>query len=403
MDLRSGCPFWILQAGEKAAWPDLESDASADVLVIGGGVTGALAAWRLADAGLDTLLLDRREIGQGSTAASTGLLQYELDTPLTSLREQVGAGRAERAYRRCAEAFGELESLLEQLGDPAGYARRPSLYLARERQELAGLRRECEARAGLGIAVEYLERAEVQSAFGIDRPGAIRSEIGGELDAYRLTLRLADAAAALGARLRTGPASEVTSLEAGDPVIARTAGGKTIRAGRVVVATGYEFAPCLSPRSVTLHSTYAVASRPHANGGAWPERAIIWETARPYLYLRTTADGRVIVGGADESFSDVKRRDALLGDKTAHLIEAAHELMPSLHLEADCAWAGVFAETPDGLPYIGAVPGAKNIFGSLAYGGNGITFGVIASAILLGLCREGRHADAELFGFARAP
>ena len=403
MDLRSGCPFWILQAGETAAWPDLGSDASADVLVIGGGITGALAAWRLADAGFDTLLVDRREIGQGSTAASTALLQYELDTPLTSLREQVGAERADRAYRRCAEAFGELESILAQVGEQAGYARRPSLYLAREQEELDGLRRECDARAGLGIDVAYLERAELQSVFGIDRPGAIRSAIGGELDAYRLTLRLAEAAVALGARLRTGPASKVTSLEAGDPVIARTAGGTTIRAGRVVVATGYEFAPCLSPREVTLHTTYAVASKPLATGAAWAERAIIWETARPYLYLRTTSDGRVIVGGADEAFSDEQRRDALLGDKTAHLIAAAHELIPSLRLEADCAWAGVFAETPDGLPYIGAVPGAKNIFGSLAYGGNGITFGVLASSILLGLCGNGRHADAALFGFDRTP
>lgn len=391
----------MLQAGERAAWPELESDAETDVLVIGGGITGAVTAWRLAEAGVDVLLLDRREIGQGSTAASTALLQYELDTPLLALRDLVGRDRADRAYRRCADAFGELDVLLGRLGDRAGFARRQSLYLTRSPGELAPLRLECAARAGLGIAVEFLDRGTLRHHFGVDRPGALLSDLGGEIDAYRLTLRLAEAAAALGSRIRSGSASEVVSLEGGAPVIARTAAGRVVRARSAVVATGYEFAPCLPARRVSLKSTYAVASAQLETREPWPRRVIIWETARPYLYLRTTADGRVIVGGADEPFVDAERRDALIEPKAAYLVDAAHDLFPSLELEADCAWAGVFAETPDGLPYIGAVPGMANVYGSLSYGGNGITFAIVAADILLGLCRDGTHPDAALFAFDR--
>ena len=391
----------MLQAGERASWPELESDADADVLVIGGGITGALAAWRLAGAGLDTVLLDRREVGQGSTAASTALLQYELDTPLLALREMVGSDRADGAYRASAAAFDQLEGILDELGEPAGFARRQSLYLARARDELPALRRECDARAELGIAVEFLDRQSLQNRFGIERPGALLSSLGGEVDAYRLTLRLAEAAAALGARIRSGAGSEVVSLQGGTPTVARTASGHVVRARSAVFATGYEFAPCLPPRAALLLSTYAVATAPVALSEPWPGRALIWETARPYLYLRTIGDGRVVIGGADEPFADAERRDALLEAKTAQLIESARALFPSLALEPDCAWAGVFAETPDGLPYIGAVPGMENVHGSLAYGGNGITFAVVAADILLGLCRDGSHPHAALFGFDR--
>lgn len=401
MQLRTGCPFWLLQAGERAAWPDLDGDAAADVVVIGAGITGALAAWRLADAGFDTLLLDRRGVGEGSTAASTALLQYELDTPLRTLRTLVGADRANRAYLRCIAAFGELEALLERLGERAGYARRQSLYLARERSELPELRRECAERAALGIAIEYLDRGTLARQFGLDRPGALLSGTGAEIDAYALALRLVEGAAALGVRVHTGPASEVVAVEPGPAVTVSTAGGHRVRAHHVIVATGYEFAPNLPPRNVALHATYAVATQPLVGPEPWPGRALIWETGHPYLYLRTLPDGRIVVGGADDPFDGTLPDGALIEAKAQHLLARVRGLLPGLELEADCAWAGVFANTADGLPYIGAVPGMPGVLGSLAYGGNGITFGVIAADMLLALCRGDRHPDAELFGFAR--
>ena len=401
MQLRTGSPFWLAQAGERADWPDLEGDARADVLVVGAGITGALAAWRLAESGFDTLLLDRREAGEGSTAASTALLQYELDTPLRQLRSLVGTDGANRAYRRCAAAFAELEVMLDRLGHRAGYARRESLYLARDRAELPELRRECAERAGLGFAIEFLDGRALDRRFGIGRPGALLSALGAELDAYTLTLRLLEAAAALGTRVRTGPAAEVVSVEPGTTVGVRTSGGHLVRADRVIFATGYEFAPCLPPRDVTLRTTYAVATAPTTRHEPWPGQAIIWETARPYLYVRTTADGRLLVGGADDSFDGTMPPETVIERKVRHLMGAARDLFPHLELTADCAWAGVFAETPDGLPYIGEVPGMPHVLGSLAYGGNGITFGVIAAEILLALCRGDPHPDEALFGFDR--
>ena len=94
MDLKSGYPFWPVNDGLLATYPRLTSDTSCDVAVIGGGITGALVAHHLVEAGLDTIVIDRRDVGWGSTAASTALLQYELDTSLADLTRDVGEERA---------------------------------------------------------------------------------------------------------------------------------------------------------------------------------------------------------------------------------------------------------------------------------------------------------------------
>ena len=394
--------MWVEEAGATPGWPDLEADARCDVLVIGAGITGALAAWRLARAGLDTLVLDRREVGLGSTAASTALIQYEIDMPLVELRRKVGRPRADRAYHLCVEAFGSLEAVLEELGHDCGYARRESLYLATLRSEMSGLQAECAARRELGIDVELLERTDLVDRFGIDRPGALRSARGAELDAYQMTLRLAESATAAGARIRTGSASAVAALESsGTGVTARTSSGHVVRARNAIIATGYEFAPFLPEDLATLGSTFVVATLPLKETPALPGQVLIWETSRPYLYVRSTPDGRVMIGGEDEPFADASKRDALIDSKAARLIARAEALLPGRAFTPDCAWAGTFAETPDGLPYVGRVPHLPGVFASLAYGGNGITFGLIASEILAALCRGEHHPDARLFAFDR--
>src|SRR5436190_6162048 len=86
MDLRSGCLFWTRKEGDHPPHaPPLEHGVTTDVAILGAGITGAMAAHYLLEAGVETVLVDRRDIARGSTAASTGLLQYELDKPLVEL------------------------------------------------------------------------------------------------------------------------------------------------------------------------------------------------------------------------------------------------------------------------------------------------------------------------------
>ena len=106
-----------------AKWPSLA------------GGHGALVAYHLVQEGVETVLVDKRDIGAGSTAASTALLQYEIDTELHELIGTVGEAHAVRSYRLGLEAIDTLERLSGELKDDCGFERKTSLYLARSRQQ----------------------------------------------------------------------------------------------------------------------------------------------------------------------------------------------------------------------------------------------------------------------------
>jgi glycine/D-amino acid oxidase-like deaminating enzyme len=180
--------------------------------------------------------------------------------------------------------------------------------------------------------------------------------------------------------------------------IAATKGGPTIRCRVLVFATGYEFPKFVPLKGHAIASTYAIATKPQP-GKLWPERCLIWEASEPYLYLRTTRDGRVICGGEDEDFSDAETRDALIPKKIAAIERKLHRLLPAIDPKADFAWAGAFGASDTGLPRIGAVPGRRNCFAVLGFGGNGITYSRIAADIIRAALAGDEDPDADLYAF----
>ena len=111
MDLRTGAAFWPLKNGLIGVYPPLERSETCDVAVIGAGVSGALVAQRLAEAGCDVIVVDRDDVAMGSTAATTGLLQYETDTSLTELAAHFGVDRAVRSWKLGQRAIDDIEAL----------------------------------------------------------------------------------------------------------------------------------------------------------------------------------------------------------------------------------------------------------------------------------------------------
>ena len=129
MDLKSGYPYWAVKNGLMQAFPRLEAEAACEVAVVGGGITGALIACELAAHGIDVVVAEQRDIGWGSTAASTAMLQYEIDTHLGDLAKRYGEADAALAYRACAQAIDALDGLARALGD-VDFAGCDSLYYA---------------------------------------------------------------------------------------------------------------------------------------------------------------------------------------------------------------------------------------------------------------------------------
>jgi glycine/D-amino acid oxidase-like deaminating enzyme len=401
VDLKSGYPFWPVNDGLIATYPHLSSDITCDVAILGGGITGALVAHFLIEAGIDAVVLDRRDIGWGSTAASTALLQYEIDVSLKELSEMYGAEFASRAYLACLEAIGTLEALAKGCSIDVGFERKKSLYLASRKRDRNVLREELELRQAIGIRVEWLSEDTIAERFSFRRPAALLSADAAQVDAYAFAHGLLGDAARRG--LRVFDRTTILDVRARDDGVTLTSAEHwRVDAKHVVFASGYETRDFLKPTVAELISTFAVASEPMADIPGWGEdRCVIWEHARPYLYLRTTADGRVIVGGEDESFRNPDRRDRVLPKKAERLAERFRELFPEVDFRVEFSWAGTFGETKDGLAYIGAHRDWPSSYFALGYGGNGITYSVIAADIIRDALLGKVHPNSDLFRFDR--
>jgi glycine/D-amino acid oxidase-like deaminating enzyme len=150
-----------------------------------------------------------------------------------------------------------------------------------------------------------------------------------------------------------------------------------------------------------LYTTYALVSEPFADRDLWHQNSLIWETAQPYLYLRTTLDNRIMIGGKDDEFTSPVLREAALTRKAKELEKAFGRLFPEIRLKTDFYWAGSFASTKDGLPYIGAVPGRDHVYFALGFGGNGIVFSQLAAVMLCDVICGKKNRNIELFRFDR--
>jgi glycine/D-amino acid oxidase-like deaminating enzyme len=395
-DLRTGQSYWQSRPMPRVPFRPLRGDIKTDVLVVGAGVSGALVAEALS-LNHRVVIVDRRGPVLGSTPASTALVEYEIDTPLTLLGDQIGRDKAERAWRRSHLALHALAARTRDLGIRADLQWADNLYLTGNLLDADGLRQEGEARRRAGIETRFLPRRDLAERFGIGRPAALLAYDDFALDPRRLTAGYLNVAIDRGAKL-FAPV-DVTDVEAGPGgVVARTAGGPVIRCKALVFATGYEMPHSVPQRRHRVISTWAIATRRQPRK-LWPEDCFIWEAADPYLYLRSTPDGRVICGGEDEEFSDDEVRDALIPKKAAAIARKLGRLLPQLDTTPEFAWAGAFGSTATGLPSIGAVPGMPNCHAVLGFGGNGITYARIAADVIAGALSGRPDPDADLYAF----
>ncbi|MGL4397464.1 MAG: NAD(P)/FAD-dependent oxidoreductase [Hyphomicrobium sp.] len=374
----------------------LTSDAAVDVVIIGGGISGALSALTLSAAGESVAVVDRRQPGSGSTLASTAMIQFEIDTPLTELAAKIGRRKAERAYRRSFEAVADLGALIRDHGLHANWQERSALYLAGNAMGHRALQAETVARRRIGLPSTYLDGKEVAARFGIDTTGAIFSDGAAELDPAQTSASCLRAAQANGATVYA-PCEIVDVQTVGRSIEARTANGLKIVCRRLVFATGYEVVSGIPRSAFDIVSSWAIATKPLPADTLWEGRCLIWEAADPYLYLRTTADHRILAGGEDSGLIDPARRSAAIPQKSQKLIGKLRRLLGKPELTVDYAWAGAFADSPTGLPIIRPHPAIRGAFVILGCGGNGITFSVIAANMARRWVSGRRDADAELF------
>jgi glycine/D-amino acid oxidase-like deaminating enzyme len=404
-DLRSGEPIWLKESEPaKQRYPRFRGLQRTDVAIVGGGITGALVAEAFARTGVSVIVLEGALIGRGSTAASSALLLQEPDRNLSELARRYGIVASKRIWELSREAVRDFIDRLRRLRIACNLVERDAVYFATSADAVSQLRQEFLRRRTAGFGGTWLSSAALRRHTAIPGLGAISTVGHAQFNPYQACLGLFRVAAASGARIfeRSG-VTRITPDR--DRVSLHTPHGH-VNARRVVIATGYataRFRP-LAGR-FRMYRTYVLATRPlnrTQRRDLGLGDVMVWDTERPYHYARWTPDHRLLLGGADRGVRPGFRRDSEFANATHALRDDFERLLPALReIDIDSGWEGLFAVTPDSLPYIGPHHHYPAHLFALGYGGNGMTFGFLAARLLLEYWQGVRSADQQLFAFGR--
>lgn len=371
------------QSHELPHFPPLAEELRVDTVIIGGGVTGLSLALRLARAGQAVAVVERRRLASGTTGGSTAHLTAALDVPWDVVAQRFGDGSAQVVADAVALAIASIAQESRSAPGAAGFARVPGYRFATDESSAQALDREAVAAERLGLAVS---RVPLPGPLRATR--ALRFDAQAEIDPVAYVAGLVRSFVGLGGRVfEQSPVVAATDDEV------RVAEGRSIRAATVVHATHTPIGvdPAVQLRLVPFTSYVVTARLPSPL-----DAALFWDCEDPYHYVRSTAPDRrvVLIGGEDHRVG----RCADPAARSQALESWARERFGELDVVG--RWSAELFETPDGLPFVGASPGSRQLVAA-GFAGTGITFGTVAAALLADLVLGREHPTARVLSPAR--
>jgi len=365
--------FWTDDYPRPPHLPVGDLPSRADVLVIGGGITGLTAARRLARAGVDAVVVDAGAFGEGASAMNAGMAVYGLKAEPETVVARFGAGLGRELWDASNLAIDRIEQIVREESISCDFARSGSAELGfsdRDARRLASYADRTTQE--LSFPVEYIPHDRLAEVVGSDHFSmALTEEVSGGLHPAKYTFGLAEAAARAGARLVEH--AEVTATEnEGGHIAAATSRGR-MKVGRILVATnGYTgtLFPAIR-RGVVPIGSYSIVTEPlpvELAQEILPGNRMAW-TARRFLnYFRRTPDDRILIGGRRNLRTDLDPVDSARDLRSILL-----GFFPQLAAyEVTHVWGGKLGATFDRLPHIGRL---NDVWYALGYGGHGVALG----------------------------
>ncbi|MBK5195777.1 MAG: FAD-binding oxidoreductase, partial [Proteiniphilum sp.] len=210
----------------------------------------------------------------------------------------------------------------------------------------------------------------------------ILSEEGASIDAFKAAHELIRRNHEKGMQVYDHTSIKKFSYE-NDGVKIVTEEGFTVLCKKIVFCTGFETLKMFRKKYADIITTFACVSEEDFNLYPVLKDVLLWNTADPYIYMRTTDDKRLLVGGEDIPYKYNGISEKIKSKKIVNLKRKIKDLFPTLRFTEDYQWAGAFGVTKDGLPYIGEHPDFPNAIFVLGLGGNGITFSVQGMDLVL--------------------
>ena len=404
-------PIWKRRNTNETLYPTLPTDIKTDVVIVGGGTTGALTAHYLMKEGIDCVLVEKNQIAMNATSAATAILQYEIDQDLTHLSALVGEQQAQQAFLFDYQAVMEISQIVKEINSNCDFSFKPCFYYTQDPRKVDYMADECKKRQAIGIHCELFTAETHKDDFSFNFEAGIFSHYGAAIiDPVRFTRDLIAYNHAKG--LKVYEQTNIVDYDLSTrEVILTTDQNLTITANKLIVCTGYDAIKWFSSEKpfYTVTRSFSIVTKPVEEYTGWKESCIIRDDLDPYTYLRPTTNNSIIIGGEDIKVDDLEGEVANMGDRHPLALQQYHQLLKRVrhmfpqidNIKTDYWCHGLFIDTQDGLPFIGKHPDYPGAYFNLGFGSNGILYSLIGAKLISQDYIGKNPKELELYKFNR--
>lgn len=346
-----------------------------DVAIIGGGITGLTTALLLKEAGKKVAVLERYRIGFGTTGNTTGHLTTEPDYSFTGLNRNIGKEGIQLSKMAMSEGIDIIENMSKKYEINCDFVRLPGYYYTENADSVKKIEEEYINASKANLKVKLLRKCPLP--FKTHRAMKICNQ--GQFHSLKYINGLALAIEGNGSNIFEN--TSVISYEDGEPcTINIDSIKKTLKVKSIVVATHTAIGVNIFNSFVSPYRSYVIAAKIKNKC----PKGLFWDTSDPYYYIRCQPDdlspsksGEIlIVGGCDH-------RTGHVIDENEHFLKLNKYVKERFQIaEIYTKWSAQWYKSVDGLPYIGLSPGMSHVYMAIGYGGDGLTWGSIASKII---------------------
>lgn len=388
MEQTSGNIFWRKKEEIKNTYPYLTHDTTADVLVIGGGINGALTSYFLAKEGANVVVVEKNIIGYGSTIASSAILEFDAGLDLYKLQKIIGINEAKKLYELYLNAIDDIQKIDEEINFDTEFSKKNNIYISNKFLQKSSILREYEARKNAGFDIDILDNHKYINL----NSGILTKNAAATINPYLFTQCLFEYLDSL-ENVQIYENTKIDNIKCKyDEVICKTNNGFFINSSKLIFSTGIDTLKYVKNLPIELYKTFTIVTKPIENINSKNTDFIVKDMQEPNHYLRFSKDNRIIFGGENiryiDRFNDEKYFEMVSNDKYRKLFMSLQKMVTSSdNLIIEYAYNGTIGQTKDGLPIVDEISDMPNCFCNLSFGSNSIVGATVGAKMLTNAVR----------------
>lgn len=388
MEKTSGNVFWRKKDEIKNTYPYLTHDTTADVLVIGGGINGALTTYFLAKEGANVVVAEKNIIGYGSTIASSAILEFDAGIDLYKLQKLIGINEAKKMYELYLNAIDDIQKIDEEIDFDTEFSKKNNIYISNKFMQKSNVLKEYEARKNAGFETNIIESSDYINL----NSGIITKDAAATINPYVFTQCLFEYLSSF-ENVQIYENTNIENIKCKyDEVISKTNNGFVIRSSKLIFSTGIDTLKYVKDLPIELYKTFTIVTRPLDNINCKKFDFTLKDMQEPNHYLRFSKDNRVIYSGENiryiDRYNDEKYFEMVSNDKYRRLLLSLQKMLTNTdNISIEYAYNGTVAKTKDGLPIVDELDNMPNCFCNLSFGNNSIVGAAVGAKMLTNAVR----------------